>query len=74
MLIKHSKVNYLLPDCQGFLTNIAELLTIIGDGKKSCCTRRRFTPVAGFSKVPAGVRTGKIRKSNDRHRSESISR
>lgn len=53
MLIKLSKVNYLSPDCQGFLINIAELLTIVGNGTESCSTRRILTLNAGFSKVPA---------------------
>jgi len=50
LLIKLPKVNYLSPDCQGFLINIAGLLTIIGNGTKSGFPGRIITLLPVFKR------------------------
>jgi hypothetical protein len=75
VLIKLSKVNYLSPDCQGFLINIARLLTIFGVGTKSSRTGRIITLIAFFCKGTGRIEDRQKSKKNSKEdRSEIICR
>lgn len=74
MLIKLPKVNYLSPDCQGFLINIAGLLTVFANGTESGFPGRIITllPVLHrYRPELGGIRNG---KNFDKDRSEVICR